>query len=156
ATTAPRAWSNRWSGRESSAPPTASARARSSLRPASTCSTASSPARPSARQSVIIDVVLPGIVACIAFGALAIFGGETGRKSLVRIGKPLATLALLLVVGFPPWDRFQTLVVVGILFSLAGDIALLGDGDREFLIGTVAFLIAHVCYIIAFVGAVPG
>jgi len=105
----------------------------------------------------MMNAMALGIVLCLLFGALAIVGGETGRKALMRIGKPLATLSLLLVVGLPPWDRFQTLVVVGILFSLAGDIALLGDGDREFLIGTVAFLVAHVCYIIAFVGAVrPG
>jgi len=98
-----------------------------------------------------------GIVLCLLFGTLAIVGGETGRRTLVRIGKPLATLSLLLIVGLPPWDRFETLIVVGILFSLAGDIALLGDGDREFLVGTVAFLAAHVCYIIAFVGLVrPG
>jgi uncharacterized membrane protein YhhN len=103
----------------------------------------------------MMNLMVIGIVLCLLFGALAIFGGETGRKTLVRVGKPLATLSLLLIVGFPPWDRFQTLVVVGILFSLAGDVALLGDGDREFLIGTVAFLIAHVCYIIAFIGAVP-
>jgi uncharacterized membrane protein YhhN len=94
-----------------------------------------------------------GIGACVLLGTLAIFGAETGRPVLVRIGKPLATVALWLVLGLPPWDRFQTLVAVGILFSLAGDVALLGEGDREFLIGTVAFLAAHVCYIIAFAGA---
>ena len=69
-----------------------------------------------------------GIAACIVFGVLAIVGGETGRPALVRIGKPLATLSLLLVVGIPPGNRFQTLDVIGILFSLAGDIALLGEG----------------------------
>src|SRR6185369_12215484 len=95
-----------------------------------------------------------GIIACLVFGALAIVGAETGRPRLTRIGKPLATVALWLVMGLPPWDHFQTLVAVGILFSLAGDIALLGDGDREFLIGTAAFLTAHVCYILAFAGAV--
>jgi uncharacterized membrane protein YhhN len=94
-----------------------------------------------------------GIAACLLLGTLAIVGAEIGRPGLVRIGKPLATAALWLIVGLPPWSHFQTLVAVGILFSLAGDIALLGDGDREFLIGTGAFLAAHVCYIFAFAGA---
>jgi alkenylglycerophosphocholine/alkenylglycerophosphoethanolamine hydrolase len=53
----------------------------------------------------------------------------------------------------PPAGRFGWLVAGGILFSVAGDVALLGESDRAFLIGTVAFLIAHLFYIPAFLGA---
>jgi uncharacterized membrane protein YhhN len=70
----------------------------------------------------------------------------------VVIGKPLATLSLLLLVGLPPGGHFGWLVAGGILFSVAGDIALLGDGDRRFMLGTVGFLIAHVFYSAAFFG----
>jgi uncharacterized membrane protein YhhN len=91
-----------------------------------------------------------GIAACLIFGALAIVGAETGRKALVVVFKPAATLALLPVVGFPPADTFAWLIDAGIVLSLVGDVALIGDGDREFLVGTVAFLGAHVCYTAAF------
>lgn len=40
---------------------------------------------------------------------------------------------------------------VGILFSLAGDVLLLFPGDRMFLLGLVAFLLAHVSYTTGFV-----
>lgn len=94
-----------------------------------------------------------GVAVCLLLGVLAIVGAETGRPWLVRIGKPLATLSLLLVVGVPPSGRFGWLVAGGILFSVAGDVALLGESDREFIVGTVAFLIAHLFYIPAFLGA---
>jgi alkenylglycerophosphocholine hydrolase len=93
-----------------------------------------------------------GVVACLLLGTLAVIGSETGRPRLVTIGKPLATLSLLLVVGLPPSGRFGWLVAVGVLFSVAGDVALLGESDREFIVGTVAFLIAHLFYIPAFLG----
>jgi alkenylglycerophosphocholine/alkenylglycerophosphoethanolamine hydrolase len=93
-----------------------------------------------------------GVVACLLLGTLAIVGVETRRPRLVMIGKPAATLVLLLVVGLPPSNRFSWLVAGGLLCSVAGDIALLGEGDREFIIGTAAFLVAHVFYSAAFLG----
>jgi uncharacterized membrane protein YhhN len=92
------------------------------------------------------------IAICAALGLMAIAGLETRRPALVAIGKPGATLALLLLVGIPPVAPFGWLIAGGILFSVVGDIALLGDGDREFLVGTAAFLIAHVFYSAAFLG----
>jgi uncharacterized membrane protein YhhN len=38
-------------------------------------------------------------------------------------------------------------MIAGLLFSAAGDIALIGDGSGWFLAGMVLFLIAHLCYI---------
>jgi uncharacterized membrane protein YhhN len=93
------------------------------------------------------------IAVCALFGGTAIVGCETGRQRLVVIGKPAATLSLLLLLGIPPASPLGWLVGGGVLFSLAGDVALLGDGDRAFMIGTVGFLIAHVFYSAAFLGA---
>jgi uncharacterized membrane protein YhhN len=86
------------------------------------------------------------------FGALAIVGAETGRQRLVNIGKPAATLSLLLIVGVPPSGSFGWLIVVGILCSLMGDVSLLGESDRAFIIGVAQFLVAHLCYAVAFMG----
>lgn len=93
-----------------------------------------------------------GIALVVFFGVVAIVGVETGRQMLVNIGKPAATIALLLIVGLPPQNTFGWLITLGIVFSLLGDIFLLGEGDREFMIAVVLVLIAHVLYSAAFFG----
>ncbi len=49
-------------------------------------------------------------------------------------------------------NRFSQLVQGGLFFSLAGDVALLFAAMHElyFILGLLLFLIAHICYIIAF------
>jgi uncharacterized membrane protein YhhN len=78
-------------------------------------------------------------------GALAIAGIELGHPALTTVFKPLTTLILLTIVG-PPTTRFAWYVRVGILLSLAGDVALLSDGMLAFSIGLGAFLLAHLAY----------
>ena len=48
--------------------------------------------------------------------------------------------------------RFARWVTAGIALSVVGDIALLADSNRAFMVGLVAFLLAHVAYVIAFLG----
>jgi uncharacterized membrane protein YhhN len=67
-------------------------------------------------------------------------------------GKPLATLSILclavsaeLVVSV----RYRRAVLVGMSLSLVGDVCLMLPGDH-FVAGLIAFLLAHVCYIVAF------
>lgn len=85
----------------------------------------------------------------------AVIGGMTGHQSLVYICKP----ALMVVLS--SWfffnsrrvgDRFTLLVQAGLFFSLVGDVALmLVHLDRfNFLIGLGAFLVARLCYALAF------
>ena len=93
-----------------------------------------------------------GIALVVFFSVVAIVGAETGRQMLVNIGKPAATIALLLIVGLPPHNTFGWLITAGIIFSLLGDIFLLGDGDREFMIAVALVLVAHVLYSAAFFG----
>lgn len=45
---------------------------------------------------------------------------------------------------------------LGIIFSLAGDILLMLSHDRFFLLGLVAFLLAHAAYVIGFNIPLPG
>ncbi|MBI2070640.1 MAG: lysoplasmalogenase [Elusimicrobia bacterium] len=77
---------------------------------------------------------------------------EKRRPGLLALAKPLTTLALIGVAGFPPEGFFNGMIAAGLLFSLGGDIALLSDKDKPFLIGLSLFLLAHLCYIVAFLG----
>jgi uncharacterized membrane protein YhhN len=82
-------------------------------------------------------------------GALAIFGSEMNVFLIQAIFKTLTTVLLFAVVGWPR-STFSSLVVAGVCFSLVGDVALLSDSDMLFVIGLGGFLLAHVCYTLAF------
>ncbi|HUH32840.1 MAG TPA: lysoplasmalogenase, partial [Daejeonella sp.] len=68
--------------------------------------------------------------------------------------KPLICTILMgyLVSRTRLYGHFSKLIFGGLLFSLIGDVALLfaGTGGTFFLLGLVAFLIAHIFYSIAF------
>jgi uncharacterized membrane protein YhhN len=97
-------------------------------------------------------VVVPAIVAVVISGTLAIIGAERGVRWLQVVFKPLATLLLLAIVGVPE-TTFARLVAAGVVLSVVGDAALLGAGNGAFMVGLGAFLLAHVAYVIAFMGA---
>ena len=65
--------------------------------------------------------------------------------------KPLTTLLFFAIIGRPE-TTFARWVTAGIALSVVGDIALLGNSNRAFMVGLVAFLLAHVAYVIAFLG----
>lgn len=76
-----------------------------------------------------------------------------GRRRQVYVFKPLTTLlivVLALMVTEPVSPFYQTMIVVGLIFSLGGDIFLMLPSDR-FIWGLISFLIAHLFYIAAFV-----
>ncbi len=67
-------------------------------------------------------------------------------------GKPLATLSILwLAASAQPFvtARYRHAVLAGMSLSLVGDVCLMLPGDH-FVAGLIAFLLAHVCYIVAF------
>ncbi len=91
----------------------------------------------------------------LAFAALAIVGAWVGGDAiwLHYLGKPLATLSILWLAASatPTIDmRYRRAVLAGLVLSLAGDVFLMLPGDR-FVSGLVSFLLAHVCYCVAFV-----
>jgi len=96
----------------------------------------------------VVSVPIAPVVAVLVAGAIAIAGIEGGVPKLAWIFKPLATLLLLAVVGWPE-TAFARLTVAGILLSVIGDVALLSESDTAFQLGLVAFLAAHVVYIVA-------
>jgi len=82
---------------------------------------------------------------------LAILGAEKRVPWLVVVFKPLTTLLFFAVIGRPE-STFARWVTAGIALSVIGDIALLSESNRAFMVGLVAFLLAHVAYVIGFLG----
>jgi len=67
---------------------------------------------------------------------------------LRAITKPLPLIILLFMIK--PDSSYNKLIFIGFIFSLFGDIFLMKVIDK-FMFGLIAFLIAHIFYIIAFV-----
>jgi uncharacterized membrane protein YhhN len=87
-------------------------------------------------------------------------GGATGRR-VERIAKPAVIVALLAAALLahawtPEAQAARPWLVLGLIASLAGDVLLLPPG--RFVPGLVAFLAAHLAYLVAFLqlpGEVP-
>ena len=93
------------------------------------------------------------VLAC-ASAIVHIVADRSGRKSLVYAAKPTTTTLLIIVAAIAPsHSRYAFAILAGLVFSLAGDIFLMLPRDR-FVAGLVAFLIAHIAYIIAFCNGV--
>lgn len=87
----------------------------------------------------------------MASAVVGVAASLTERRTLLAVFKPLTTALLFLVVGVPR-GRLMWLIDLGLLFSLAGDTALLFRSKNALLIGLAIFLGAHVSYIVAFAG----
>lgn len=90
--------------------------------------------------------------------ALHINAEYNGPRSRVYLLKPLTTTLILLIALSAP-DPISLIykwsIIVGLAFSLAGDIFLMLPQDR-FIPGLISFLIAHLTYILAFTGDTRG
>ena len=72
-----------------------------------------------------------------------------GTRRQVYLFKPLTTVTLLLIAALAPPTRYDTAIILALIFSLAGDVFLMLPGDR-FVAGLTSFLLAHAAYIFAF------
>jgi uncharacterized membrane protein YhhN len=93
------------------------------------------------------------VVFPIAFGALAgldWLAVGCGWQRVERFAKPAAMLALIAWLSLAAgWQGQRTWFALALVFSLVGDIFLLFP-QRGFLYGLVAFLAAHLCYLVGF------
>lgn len=94
---------------------------------------------------------LPALTVASAMLAIANGTWALDQRVLLFVFKPLTTLLIIVHawrrgLGMPSARRF---VLAGLWFSLVGDVALLWP-RQGFVPGLVAFLIAHVLYIVAF------
>lgn len=78
----------------------------------------------------------------------AINGDKPFWRYLLKPGTMLFII-LLAITGFKEPSLYVTWVVLGLIFSVGGDIFLMLPSDK-FLYGLTSFLIAHICYIVAF------
>jgi uncharacterized membrane protein YhhN len=102
-------------------------------------------------------VQLVGPLALFAAAALlALIGAGFKLTLLFRLTKALPALLLIAVVG-QPQHSYETLVVVGLILSAAGDIALLWDEHQTAFFAAIGLvLLAHIAYAGAFLsGAGP-
>ena len=96
----------------------------------------------------------PGLQIVAAIAALmAIAGHFVAAGPALLYGFTTAASGLILGIAFVNWRAQRTAyalwISIGLLFSLAGDLALL-QPDRYFLQGLGAFLVTHVAYLVAF------
>ena len=78
------------------------------------------------------DVTDAMTIFVVAVGA-ALFAVETGRRKLLALAKPVATLSLAGVVWRGGGDLLQMLALAGIGLSLVGDIASGGARVNELI-----------------------
>ncbi len=95
------------------------------------------------------------IILTFIFAGLASLAVWKGLKSLEYVAKPAVMVCLFLWLATTAGLQGALLWFgIGILFSLAGDIALMFI-DRFFMLGLIAFLLAHIAYLLGFNTPVP-
>lgn len=95
--------------------------------------------------------ILVGLLVAV-LAATCWYAGEAGAAYVAvptKIGTMLALLALAVLLGARD-SASGTALLVGLALSLVGDIALTKDDLSSFAIGLLAFLAAHVAYVVAF------
>lgn len=91
----------------------------------------------------------------LSAGAACQAAAQSPRPRRFHLLKPLTTVLLLLAAVSAPEGLWRAPFLVGLGLSLVGDVALLGQGDRAFLVGLGAFLLAHLAFIAGFLRGVP-
>lgn len=89
------------------------------------------------------------------------WAAQSGNKPWEYVFKPLTMVVLIaaaLVLADPSDSTARTVLVIGLFFSLLGDVFLMLS-EKYFLPGLVGFLVAHIFYVVALamlgVSAVP-
>ena len=75
-----------------------------------------------------------------------------GKHQWRKYTKPLPLVLLLVVIAMsgPGYPFPIVLFVVGLLFGLLGDVLLLMQGRKAFILGLISFLVGHLFYIVGF------
>lgn len=88
----------------------------------------------------------------LVIAAAVLYVHFTNNFILEVIFKPLIVISLVVYIAIHPLEKIKALVfaVSGLLFSLLGDVLLLFQKNDSlfFVLGLVAFLVAHLFYII--------
>jgi uncharacterized membrane protein YhhN len=82
---------------------------------------------------------------------VTIYAKVRENDSLQYVFKPLTMLAIISIAMLnvsAPSTFYQKMILVGLIFSTVGDVFLIDS--RRFVQGLTSFLLAHVCFVIAF------
>jgi uncharacterized membrane protein YhhN len=91
------------------------------------------------------------LILALLFTVLEAIAVAKNIRKLEYVAKPAVMVCLFLWLYTTTGLQGDTLWFgIGILFSLAGDVLLMLSLERLFLFGLIAFLLAHVAYIIGF------
>ncbi|WP_025026713.1 lysoplasmalogenase [Caldalkalibacillus mannanilyticus] len=95
----------------------------------------------------MLFTLLAGCVLLSAVGYLSVIWKK--HRGLKYLLKPLTMVFIILIALFHAQDAFGLWILIGLLFSVLGDIFLMLPKDR-FIQGLISFFFAHVSYILAF------
>lgn len=96
---------------------------------------------------LIAAIVLSGVLAIIA-------DWNEGKPLLFKLLKPLTTILIGVLAWSAPESLYRQALLVGLLLSLIGDIALMFESNAAFLAGLGSFLLAHLLFMLAFLHGV--
>ncbi|MGE5182133.1 MAG: lysoplasmalogenase [Acidobacteriota bacterium] len=95
-------------------------------------------------------------IACALACAVLVIAEHRRIPRLRAIAKVLASLAFLALGAVGYLDDnvrvahdYRAGIVAGLALGVIGDVALLGEGKRAFLVGLGAFLLGHLAYVVA-------
>ncbi len=99
-------------------------------------------------------------IACALACAALVFAEHRRIPRLRAIAKTVASLAFLAlgVIGYLDAHvayGYRAGIVAGLALGVVGDLALLGEGKRAFLVGLGAFLLGHLAYVVAMAQVEP-
>jgi len=99
------------------------------------------------------------LIPALALGIVNWIAVARGQKRVEYVVKPgtliLVIIAALLLMRGADNTRLALFFVLGLCFSLAGDVLLMLPGERFFIPGLIAFFIAHVFYSIGLNPTLP-
>ena len=93
----------------------------------------------------------PRLILTLGLGGLLLFllGLSLDNTPLRLLSKPLPLIALLLWMRLAPAGHYRRWISLGLLLSLAGDMLLEWPADL-FVFGLGAFLLGHLCFLLAY------
>lgn len=99
-------------------------------------------------------LVASGLVSAVIFLSLDRLGAQGSLPAAILTkGVPVSLMIAWAAQG--AHGRYRTGILVGLIFALGGDIALQFSSQTAFLVGLGFFLVAHLCYIVAFTDGRP-
>ena len=94
-------------------------------------------------------MILVPVILLSAIGSAVIDDSNPRLSRVFKMAASTAVIALVFVLS-PEQSAYLVLIVVALVASWIGDLALSFDGRTPFVVGLVAFAGAHVAYIAAF------